>query len=401
MPFGSRWTLRSAVLLGLLLPGTPGLQGQAPPALVIGQRDSLVSKVMGEERKLLIYLPDGYARGKASYPVIYLLDGDGHFHHTTGIIRFLTDQGRMPEAILVAIPNTDRTRDLTPVTTVEAAQFPTAGGAQRFLRFMREELFPHVEAHYRSAGLRVLIGHSFGGLFAVEALETQPEMFQAYVVISPSLWWNGGELVRRAPDDLKRHPDLKARVYMATGDEGDHMLAGARDLAAVLDSAGLPGLHAHFQFMPNEDHGSNPHRTTYDGLEWVFADFRLKEPELVALFEQGVAAVDRHFAQLSASYGYSITTPEALINRLGYYYLQNGKGDLAIAAFQENVHRFPKSANTYDSLGDGYAQTGRLQEAAASYRKAVEIGQPTGDPVVPFSRGKLVLAERKLAAGNR
>jgi pimeloyl-ACP methyl ester carboxylesterase len=280
------------------------------------------------------------------------------------------------------------------------AQFPTAGGAQRFLQFMREELFPYIETHYRTAGFRLLIGHSFGGLFAVEALETHPEMFQAYVVISPSLWWNDQELIRQAPEDLHRHEDLKARIYMATGDEGERMLDGARGLTAVFDSTRLAGLRWHFQFMPTEDHGSNPHRTTYDGLEWIFGDFHLKEPEQTALFAAGITALDRHFAELSASYGYPIATPEALINRLGYRYLQDAKGDLAIGAFLENVRRFPRSANTYDSLGDGYAQIGRLKDAAASYRQAVEIGQATGDPVVPFSQGKLADTERRLAAGS-
>ena len=133
------------------------------------------------DRPYLIYEPPGARDGPL--PVIVLLDGDAHFHHTTGIVRFLVDQGRMPPALVVAVPNTtDRTRDLTPPILSDTAlrtATPTAGGADRMLRFLADELLPEVARHYGTAPFRILIGHSFGGLFAAYALLIRPDVFQA------------------------------------------------------------------------------------------------------------------------------------------------------------------------------------------------------------------------------
>lgn len=387
------WLLTLAVALPLA--------AQAPVALTIGQRDSLTSWVLNEERKLEVYLPEGYERGDQRYPVIYLLDGDGHFHHTTGIVSFLTQQGRMPPVILVGIPNTDRTRDLTPVThTDSAGEFPTAGGSQAFLQFFREELFPYIESRYRTLPFRVLIGHSFGGLLAIETLETHPEMFRGYIAISPSLWWDGMAYARRAAEDLRRQPGLRAWVYMTTGNEGGNMLAGAQQVADAFQTAGLPGLRWKFLHMPAESHGSIPHRSTYDGLEFIFADMTLTEEEGVALVAAGLPGLDRRYRMVSEAYGYPIATPEALINQLGYIQLRGGKPEQAIVTFRENIRRFPGSANTYDSLGDAYRATNKLPQAVEAYRRAVEIGVPVGDPVVPFSSQKMREVEQQMATGG-
>lgn len=388
-------------LLGLVLFLAAPLAAQAPVALTVGVRDSVVSQVLNEERKLQVYLPDGYRGGEQKYPVIYLLDGDGHFHHTTGIVSFLTQQGRMPPVIIVAVPNTDRTRDLTPVThTDSAGAFPTAGGDQNFLRFFREELFPYIEGRYRTLPFRILVGHSFGGLLAIDALETHPEMFRGYIAISPSLWWDGMAQAKRAPEALAARRNLRAWVYMTTGNEGGEMLSGAQQVADAFQAAALPGLKWKFLHMPNETHGSIPHRSTYDGLEFIFADMALTQEQSVALVAEGLPGLDRHYKQVSEMYGYTIDTPEFLINQLGYIQLRSGKGEQAIVTFRENTHRFPKSANTYDSLGDAYRAANKLSQAAESYRRAVEIGTPIGDPVVPFSAQKMREVEQQLSTGG-
>src|SRR5690606_13046032 len=101
---------------------------------------------------------------------------------------------------VVAIHNTDRGSDLTTPTSVqrEIATFPTNGGADRFLRMLREELIPWVDANYRTNSYKILVGHSLGGLFTINTLITEPDAFDAYVAISPNLQWNEQDLVKRA-----------------------------------------------------------------------------------------------------------------------------------------------------------------------------------------------------------
>ena len=147
---------------------------------------------MNERRPLFISKPAGYEQGTERYPVLYLLDGETHFHHATGIARFLAESGRIPALLVVGVASTNRNRDLTPPSQAgnDLRFSPGGGGADAFLRFLSEELIPYVEANYRTRSYRILVGHSFGGLFAVYALTTRPRVFNAYIAISPSLHWN-------------------------------------------------------------------------------------------------------------------------------------------------------------------------------------------------------------------
>src|SRR4051812_31116191 len=93
-------------------------QSQNDNKIVIGKIDSVYSKTLAEQRKIWIYTPD-MTSGAANqrWPVVYLLDGDGHFASVVGMIQQMSQvngNNVYPEMIVVAIPNTDRTRDLTP-----------------------------------------------------------------------------------------------------------------------------------------------------------------------------------------------------------------------------------------------------------------------------------------------
>lgn len=192
-------------ILPALAPATAG-----DDAIVIGHKLTVTSNILGEERQVWVYTPDGYDQSDAAYPVVYLLDGAGHFHHATGVLSFLATRGRAPEMILVGVLNTERTRDLTPASSVEADQARGSGGADNFLAFMETELIPAIEKDYRTRPYRVLIGHSFGGLLANYALAYKPALFNASISISPTLWWDNGSLVKRAGEYLKA-PTLAGR----------------------------------------------------------------------------------------------------------------------------------------------------------------------------------------------
>ena len=151
-----------ALVLALTAPVT-----HAATPITVGERLALPSRVLSEERALFISLPASYARTKQSYPVLYMTDGQAQFLHTLATTAFLARNGLMPEVIVVAVGNTDRTRDLSPSHDPKAA---TSGGADRFLDFFEKELIPFVESEYRTAPLRIFAGHSLGGLFAFHSM---------------------------------------------------------------------------------------------------------------------------------------------------------------------------------------------------------------------------------------
>ena len=256
---------------------------------VIGERQEIFSEILDETRQLIVGVPGDYDSNQEAYPVLYLLDGNSHFHHTTATADYLARNGRIPRTIVVAIPNTDRTRDLTPSAhSPEAAEsFPTHGGADTFLRFISDELMPWMGEHYRTRSHATLIGHSFGGLFALHALVSRPDVFDAYVAISPSLQWDEQRLVKQADTMFARTPELTADLYMTVGNEGGTLLGGVRKFSGVLDEHAPRGFRWAFQLMEEETHGSVPLRSTQQGLEAVLAGWYLHD--ILSMFDRGRA----------------------------------------------------------------------------------------------------------------
>lgn len=376
--------------------------------VIIGHRTSIESTVLGEERPLLIYTPPGYEQGTDRFPVLYLLDGDGHFHHASGVTQFLSANQRMPAMIVVGVPNLSqdgRTRDLTPPLTQPdtADRFPTAGGGSNFLKFLTDELQPWVESHYRTQPFRVLVGHSFGGLFATQALIEDPAAFEAWVSISPSLWWDEGEFVKTAESVFRENPELKGSWYMTMGNEGGEMLAGAWTMTSILETMAPESFRWHWKHMPQEDHGSVPHRSLYDGLEWVFEGWNMPDVFAVATAEggEGWVEINEHYAKLSERFGFEVRVPENLVNQIGYFLLGEERVEDAIRAFEMNTELYPASANVYDSLGDAYDAACRWDDARESYGKAYRMAREVSHANTDTYKTNLDRITAKIESGEK
>ena len=184
--------------------------------IIIGKKDSVYSHILNEKREIWIYLPSSYNPENSSkrFPVMYLLDGDAHFHSVTGLIQQLAGgingNSIFPDMIVVGIPNTDRTRDLTHVASRvtpdgrEADFLKSSGGGENFISFMRKELIPSIEKKYYTAPHRMLVGHSFGGIVAINVLLNHTDLFNSYISIDPSMWWDKKALLHRAADVLPK-----------------------------------------------------------------------------------------------------------------------------------------------------------------------------------------------------
>ena len=362
---------------------------------VIGETITLKSDILNEDRQILISTPAGYDQSSAKYPVMYLLDGNAHFHHTTGIIQFLTSVGNMPQMIVVAIPNTQRTRDLTPATSDTSSRFRNAGGADDFLKFITRELMPHVESNYRTQPYKLLVGHSFGGLFAINTLLNRPDFFDAYVAISPSLWWDTQRLIDDAKPFLQSNSGLKKFLFVTLGNEGGNMLPAAQAFVQVLKRHAPVGLEWQYDHMENETHGSIPHRTTYNALEKLYTNWRL--PVEIAR-TANLNDFDAHFEKLSKEFGYEIITPEGPVNLLGYRLLGEKKMEEAIAVFKRNVEVYPESVNVYDSLGDAYDAAEEFGLALKNYEIAYSKARHLSHPNLPVYKNNFERLQKKLAS---
>ncbi len=369
---------------------------------------TIKSTVLGEDRTILVRTPAGYETNKLAYPVLYMTDGDAHIAHTASTIEFLARNGRMSEMIVVGITNTDRTRDLTPTkaTGANAAQFPTAGGADNFLKFIETEVIPEIEKRYRVQPYRVLAGHSFGGLFTVHALITRPELFNSYVAVSPSLQWSDDATLKRAEEFFKTRKELRATLFTSLGNEPGNISKAFEQFKQLLAKTQVKGFEWDAQQMTDEDHGSVVLRSHYVGLRKVYDGWQMpRDPETGAV-AGGLKAADEHYKWLSQKFGYSIPTPEALVNQIGYQYLLGGTPDPneAIATFKTNVERYPNSANVYDSLAEAYEKSGKLELATPLYEKAQTLGKQNNDPNTAIYTANFARTSEKMkqaAAGKQ
>lgn len=371
-------------LLALLLPAAVA-HAQAPPPYEAPERVRIKSQVLGEERTVLVRTPAGYARGTERFPVLYMTDGDAHIQHTSGTVSFLARNARMPEMIVVGISNTDRTRDLSP-TRVERlpgqpnVQFPTSGGADKFLKFIETELIPHVEAKYRTQPYRALAGHSLGGLFAVHAMISRPELFNSYIAVSPALQWDNFVLVDRAKEFFKTRKEYNRTLFTSLGNEPGDIGDAFGLFRDELQRQQVKGFVWEAVRYDDEDHGSVVLRSHYAGLRKIYDGWQFPRDPATGAITGGFKGVEEHYRKLSERLNYKVIPPEVLMNFVGYQLMGQGNMEEAVAAFKLNVERYPGSANVYDSLAEAYERGGKLDLALPNYEKAHALGVQTNDP---------------------
>ena len=244
--------------------------------LTIGEQIEIESKILNEERTLNIYLPHGYIQDSLkTYPVIYLLDGsiDEDFIHIAGIVQFGSFSwiNMLPESIVVGISNVDRKRDFTFPTqnNEDKLEFPTTGESAKFIQFIEKELQPFINSEYKTDSINTLIGQSLGGLLATEILFKSPELFDNYIIVSPSLWWDDESLLKFTPTNYTSDKS----IYVAVGKEGEIMERSAKELYQKLNSLSNKNTSLYYDYFEAQNHADALHLAVYRAFERIFRDF--------------------------------------------------------------------------------------------------------------------------------
>jgi predicted alpha/beta superfamily hydrolase len=249
---------------------------------------SFESKVLNEQRRVMIQLPERYPREPdRRYPVVYVLDGSSQAPHTARSAALLARMGFMPELIVVGVPNVrgGRERDYTPPFMRRDHEDPASapGAGDTFLAFLRSELIPHVEREYRTSGVRMLAGHSRGGLFATYSLLTAPELFAARFVHSAPLWREDAVLVSKLAELLKARPDLEGFLYLSIGSEENENITRAHHAARnVLSATKLPRFRFDADVVAGADHQRNGEMATPLGFAALYRGWRPDAPPAAA-----------------------------------------------------------------------------------------------------------------------
>ncbi len=367
--------LSVVTLIPLVIFPTLGLAQDSSDPVIIGERFEIESEILDETRPIIVGTPRSYESGQETFAALYVLDGSNHFHYTTAIANFLAANDRIPEMLVVGVPNfTNRSRDLTPPAEgeVDPSISPEYGGANDFLRFLSDELMPWVDERYRTRQHTILVGHSLGGLFTLHALVTQPDVFDGYIAISPSLQWDDQALVSRAETFFENTPELTADLYMTMGNETGADLGGLHKLAGVLDEHAPKGFRWNMRVMPEETHGSVPLRSFRQGLEAIFEGWNLGLRDLMTAFDEGgLQAVDGRYRASGERFGYERMTHPFTVVQIVFNLLDMERLEEAEAVLMRDPDKHPPPPMFLRTLAGAYEARGDADRAREIYTAAL------------------------------
>lgn len=347
--------------------------------LVMGEKLTFHSKVLKEDRIVLIRLPRGYQESKRRFQVLYLLDAEFFFQQAVSAVQFLSEWRylggghRIPQLIIVGIVNVDRNRDYTPTyyPVHGPSRFPTSGGGEKFLKFLETELIPLINARCRTQPYKIISGWSFGGLFTVHTFLEKPDLFEAYLAVSPSLWWDNQLPVKRAAALIKQSK-ISAKPLVVTLGEGE--MAGDmgrsvnRGFVPLMKKNSIKGLAFTYVKIPDASHSFAPYKAFYEGLQALYANWVLPGD----VVNRGAGAIETFYADLSKKYGHKVEMPESSYLSIARALFSEGKVEEGMDMVILCAQRYPESSYPHYQLGRFYQQQNKLKPAGDCYRKACE-----------------------------
>lgn len=373
-------------LLILIFFITTAVWGQSNEDLIsIGKKYSIRSKILNENLIYNVYLPPSYKTSPLKkYIVAYVLDGDNSkLKEVAGIVQAMNSPSHLtmqiPELIIVAIENTDRTRDFTPTHSLNyldeenIAAFSSSGKAGNFMKFLETELIPEIDNSYRTISRNMIIGHSLGGLFAINCLLEAPNLFNYYILIDPSWFWDHNYIGKRTQEVLQNKKDLKARVYISLAnnfkEDGRHFKWG-QEFYQMLQASPSPGLSSKIQYFPDEKHLTVPLPSTYYGLRYIFEGLDIELNDIM----KNPSTITKAYEDVSQKLALELKPDETYMNTIGYVALYDRKiPDVAISIFEINAKNYPLSLNVWDSLAEAYTNKGYKDKARECYKKILVL----------------------------
>jgi predicted alpha/beta superfamily hydrolase len=250
--------------------------------------EPISSKFLNEERPYLVCLPQSYSdttHVQKKYPVVLLLDGHYHYWYSISTIDFLSRNDIIPECIIVSVPNTDRTRDLTPTHSItyydgtkDEDRLKTSGGGENFLKFINEELISTIDKNYNTMKLKVFVGHSFGGLTVTQSFLSNSSPFNAYIAMDPSMWWDN-DLCLKQLNSVKSLSNTKS-WYMSAANNNEFKIdtTSTRKVQEKFNQLLLQepnSVRTKLQLYEDENHHSVTLKSLYDGMRFTFSSYRI------------------------------------------------------------------------------------------------------------------------------
>jgi predicted alpha/beta superfamily hydrolase len=336
-------TTRIAALLSFVLLSVASAlcQIQATP---LRATNTIDSKVMGEQRDITVVLPRGYDASNDRYPVLYVFDPDWTLNSTSAAAEVLYGVHLAPKCIVVGVSSADRERDFTPALVRSEKPPPEVknfGKAEAFQRFLRVEVFAFVDAHYRTAKMRVFVGHSLGGLLALDLAVHHPSPSERILLVDPSLWWDDSYVLTLVRPVANANPTFLSNITMENSEHDQWW-----DDWESLQGAFPRNKRSYAAVIKGESHLSVFYPGVYQGLKQVFSDFtpRMTNDHTFST----LVALEQQYSELSAELGTEVAIPESALLRIARDNLYQGRFEIAQSAMDRAAQLYPQSAGVKD-----------------------------------------------------
>jgi len=328
-----------------------------------GHQYQLQSEILGEDRQLLIYVPEEYKSSNKKFPVVYVLEGDTHYKHATISVEKIQKSGWMPASIIVAITDNKNTntRDYR-------------NEREKFLQFINEEVQPFVGKNFRVNGYKTLFGHAMSGRFVLETFIKTPDEFDNYISANP---YGLKGLISEFEDLLSKNQALDQSLYFTMGtvlDNGSYNVDPAEELAKLLKNKAPKSLQWTYEYLPLHGSHSSANVTLYNGLSKNFTFFQGPFIGSYQEFVDGnkMAGVEAYFKERGNKYHISDEVTMGTFMGLGFMLLDGGHPNVAAEILIDAIKdRFPESIELYRVLGRAYMKMEDKEKTIKAYETMV------------------------------
>jgi predicted alpha/beta superfamily hydrolase len=393
LAFNQNYFTKLVFCFFLFLITSPCVHAQENSPFTTGFEETIPSKILSQQRKIWIHIPNSNGGNKIKdrghYPVVYVLDGSDNFNTVVSITEHMEETSLCPPMIVVGIVPIERLSELTTGTDKELPN--VVGNGDKLMSFVEKELIPYIDTNYPTTTYKTLIGHSLGGLTVINTLLHHPNLFNAYVSLEASLWWNNKKSLEEANTILPTRNYNGKTLFMAMANRLERgmdtssvqkdtsgstsLIRSNLEFIKLLNNNKKNQLRYSYKFYKDDDHPSVRLIGEYDALRFIFSFYKLKiyESELRNPSFKIDSVLIAHYKQVSENMGYLVMPDETQVNNLGYQMLAKKQYKKAENLLKLNIANNPSSGNCYDSIGDLYLATGNTSKAIEAFKKALTL----------------------------
>ncbi len=365
------------ILIYFILLST-SLHAQVDTNLVEIINYSIDSKILETDRNYWVSLPSTY-NSAYTYPVMYVLDAEWKFSIANALEKDLSDNGKIPQHIVVGITHPNRRFDMSFSTSkvkhtgeADTTSFNSqnSGNGLKFLNFIEKELMEEINEKYSTSGFNILVGHSLGGYFCSYILPIQ-KSFQSLQIYDPSIWYSKGEAITQIESNLSQN--AHCTIFISSSGNFENQFAYHHKKIEELNQSlnRFPNIQNKYKTYENEHHNSMYLHSFLDGMSMLYKGYELKKGGWKTNIDLSI--IEEHYKQFSKTIQFEFSPPVNLYLEVGETNFHQKKYQNCIEALEAYLDLNSTNPYAFELIGDAYSIIGKKKQSLKSYTTAYEL----------------------------